>query len=214
MSDRTGLFVVFEGIDGAGTTTQARRLEARVRADPRGRRLSLGAEPSMGPVGTLVRHVLRERVVAATPGGERRPFDRRALALLFAADRLDHVACEIAPLVDDGWVVISDRYVLSSLAYQGLDAPVSWIAQINRFAPPPDVMFFLEVPAETAWGRIRDSRPGREIFETPGTLAVVADAYRAALPHCPARRVETIDGSLGPDVIADRVWSVLDPMLS
>jgi len=138
-----GRFIVLEGIDGAGTTTQARILEARIRAEFPGRGVSVTAEPSGGPVGSLIRQVLRERVVGTTPGGERVPFDRRALALLFAADRLDHVACEVRPLVDAGWIVISDRYLLSSLAYQGMDAPRDWVAEANRWAPAPDLLLDL-----------------------------------------------------------------------
>jgi dTMP kinase len=215
MSERPrGLFVVFEGIDGAGTTTQCRLLSERLRADRRRRQVAVTAEPSTGPAGTLIRHVLRERVVASTPLGERKPFDRRALALLFAADRLDHVSCEVTPLVEDGWVVISDRYVLSSLAYQRLDAPVDWVATINRFAPAPDILFFLDVDPEVAWKRIRDSRPGRDIFETPETLADVARAYRDAIPLCCSSRLKMIDGGLPPEDVAAQVWAALKPLLT
>ena len=209
----SGLFVVFEGIDGAGTTTQCRLLADRLRADRPGARVHVTAEPSGGPAGTLVRHVLRERVVGTTALGVARPFDRRALALLFAADRLDHVATEVQPLVDAGWVVVSDRYLLSSLAYQGMDAPVEWVATANGFAPPPDVMFFLDVPAPVGWARIRDSRPGRDIFEAPDTLDRVAAAYHAALPVCPVTRLEVIDGTLPPEEVAARVWSVTSAMV-
>ena len=208
-----GLFIVFEGIDGAGTTTQCRLLADRLRSEAPDRPVHETAEPSGGPIGTQIRHVLKERVVATTALGLRQPFDRKALALLFAADRLDHVACEIEPLVEAGWVVMSDRYVLSSLTYQGMDAPPVWVAAINRFAPAPDLMIFLEVSPEDAWKRIRAARPGREIFETPETLATVAGAYRDMLPECRTARLKIVDGGQPIDVVAARIWSAVRPLL-
>jgi dTMP kinase len=209
-----GRFIVLEGIDGAGTTTQARRLEARIRETFPDRGVQVTAEPSGGPVGSLIRQVLRERVVGATPGGDRVPFDRRALALLFAADRLDHVGCEIRPLVDSGWVVISDRYLLSSLAYQGMDAPVDWVAEANRWAPAPDLLLFLDVRPDVGWRRVAASRAGREIFETPDTLRRVAEAYGRALPSCPAGRTVVVPGEVPVDEVAERIWAEVLPLLA
>src|SRR5215472_4321878 len=109
-----GRFVVIEGIDGAGTTTQVGRLVDRLRKseiDARGTR-----EPSDGPVGTLIRQVLAGRVVV--PGG--RAPGWATMALLFAADRVDHVEAEIEPALAKGSVIVSDRYDASSLAYQSV----------------------------------------------------------------------------------------------
>jgi dTMP kinase len=211
MSDR-GLFIVFEGIDGAGTTTQARLLEERIRREQPGRPVLVTAEPSTGPIGVQVRQILKERVQAVTATGHRQAFDRRSLALLFAADRIDHVKCEIEPLVADGWIVISDRYVLSSLAYQGMDAPPEWVAQINRWAPAPDLQLFVDVPAVRAWERIRSTRPGREIFETPDTLTRVSEAYVAALPLCFPDRTLTLPGDRPIPEVAALVWDAVSAL--
>ncbi|MBM4395751.1 MAG: dTMP kinase [Deltaproteobacteria bacterium] len=211
--DARGPFIVFEGIDGAGTTTQCRLLSDRLRRERPDRRVAVTAEPSGGPVGAMIRHVLRERVVGTTALGERASFDRRALALLFAADRLDHVACEIEPLVAAGWVVVSDRYVLSSVAYQGMDAPRAWVETLNSFAPPPDMLVFLDTPVDVAWERIRSSRAGRDVFEAPDTLRRVAAAYRDALPATRAARVVTIPGDLSVDEIAEAVWREVSPLV-
>ncbi|NOZ00603.1 MAG: dTMP kinase, partial [Deltaproteobacteria bacterium] len=88
-----GLFLVFEGIDGAGTTTQSRRLAQRLLAERPDLRVLVTAEPTDRPVGGMIRDVLGGRLAGVGPTGDDAPFDRVALALLFAADRLDHVAC-------------------------------------------------------------------------------------------------------------------------
>src|SRR6185437_14469754 len=107
-----GRFVVLEGIDGAGTTTHVGLLAERLRSE----RIPVRAtrEPSDGPVGVLVRQILTGRVVI--PGG--RAPGWQTMALLFAADRMDHVESGIAPFLAEGGVVLSDRYDASSLAYQ------------------------------------------------------------------------------------------------
>ncbi len=210
---RRGLLIVLEGIDGAGTTTQAALLGERLagRTDA----VVVTAEPSAGPVGMLIRNVLRGRVTGASdPAGRATTFDRRALALLFAADRLDHVACEVEPVLERGGVVISDRYLLSSLAYQGLDAPREWVAEINRFAPVPDLTVFLEVPAEVAWSRIGRARAGRDLFETVEMLERVASAYREVLTREGLGRVVVMDGTRPRQEVADRVFSAVEPLLT
>ena len=113
MTER-GKFVVLEGMDGAGTTTQAARLAEALRA--RGVHVRLTREPSDGPIGMMVRQVLTGRIVS--PAG--RAPGWATMALLFAADRMDHVESEIEPFLLAGGTVISDRYDASSLAYQSV----------------------------------------------------------------------------------------------
>src|SRR5512139_742195 len=114
-----GLFIAIEGIDGAGTTTQAKLLFDGLRA--RGLPVHLTREPSDGPIGVLIRQILTGRVVVPGLQGPRAP-DWATMALLFAADRLDHVEAEIAPNLADGVTVVSDRYDYSSVAYQSVTA--------------------------------------------------------------------------------------------
>ncbi len=204
-----GLFVAIEGLDGAGTTTQAQILATRWNARFPSRPAHVTAEPTSGPIGALIRQVLRERVAAVDALGQRRAFDRKALALLFAADRLDHQACEIAPLTSAGYLVISDRYVLSSLAYQALDAEAGWVREINRFAPEPDVTFFLDVPVAECWRRIRTNRPGQEIFEAPETLKRVAGLYASAVASGQCGRMVVVPGNQPREVIADAIWDTI-----
>jgi dTMP kinase len=191
-----GRFLVLEGLDGAGTTTQAQRLAAWMREQ--GRKVHVTAEPSSGPVGALVRQVLTRRIAGAPRArGEAAAFDPSALALLFAADRLDHVSAEIAPRVADGWDVLSDRFTLSSLAYQTLTcADASWVEAINRCARAPDATLFLEVSPATAVRRRFAASGQREIFEVPAFQRRVARSYRSGIARLRemGQRVEIVDG--------------------
>ncbi|MGC3998947.1 MAG: dTMP kinase [Anaeromyxobacter sp.] len=185
-----GRFLVLEGLDGAGTTTQARLLGDALKAA--GRKVHVTAEPSGGPVGALIRQVLTRRVIA--PGGA---FDAEALALLFAADRLDHVAAEIAPKLADGVDVISDRFTLSSLAYQGLttgDRP--WVEAINGRAAVPDLTLFLRVRPAVAVRRRHAASIDREIYEVEAFQRKVARSYDRCIGQLreAGQRIVELDG--------------------
>ncbi len=134
------------------------------------------AEPSRGPIGGLIRQILGGRVV-----GVGQQFDRSALALLFAADRLDHASSEVLPALRAGKWVVSDRYVLSSLAYQALDLPQTYIASINTKAPRPDLTLFLDLPAEVSLRRKKAQAPHPDLFEDLATQRRVARHYLTAL---------------------------------
>ena len=202
MRRRRGLFLVLEGLDGAGTTTQASRLLDRLSA--RGRRVHLTAEPSRGPVGTWIRHVLSGRLRGAG-GGE---FEPGALALLFAADRLDHWESEIRPRLEEGVDVVSDRYVLSSLAYQAVaTGDAAWVAAINAKAPAPDLTLFLRVRPSVALRRRYAATAEREIFEVPGFQRRVHRAYGRALARLAdaGERVAVLDGEKAVERVSAEV---------
>jgi dTMP kinase len=144
-------------------------------------------------VGTQVRHVLSGRL----RGGGGRPFDPCALALLFAADRLDHWEAEIRPRLEEGCDVISDRYVLSSLAYQAVSTgDAAWVAAINARAPAADLTLFLRVSPAVALRRRYAASAEREIYEVPEFQRRVHRAYLRALKGMVAggERVVEIDG--------------------
>ncbi len=198
-----GRFIVVEGIDGAGTTTQARLLGDRLRGA--GRRVHVTAEPSGGAVGALVRQVLSGRLRGRAPDG---PFDAEALALLFAADRLDHVAAEIAPKVADGVDVVSDRFTLSSLAYQGLTTgELAWVDAINAQAAAPDVTLFLSVRPAVALRRRQAASLDREIYEVSEFQRRVARSYARAIDLVRARgqRVVELDGEQPVEAVSAAV---------
>jgi dTMP kinase len=205
-----GRFIVVEGIDGAGTTTQARLLGERLKGA--GRRVHVTAEPSGGPVGALVRQVLSGRLRGRAPDGA---FAPDALALLFAADRIDHANAEILPALADGLDVVSDRYTLSSLAYQALTTgDLRWVEAINGRAPAPDVTILLRVGSSVAFARRRSASHSREIFEEAAFQRRVARAYERAVAvlRRKGERVEILDGAAHPDAVAaaiDRVLATL-----
>ena len=200
-----GRLVVLEGLDGAGTTTQAALLAERLRAA--GRRVHLTAEPSAGPVGALVRQILRGRIGGGRGG--KGSFSGWALALLFAADREDHFHTEISPKLADGVDVVCDRFTMSSLAYQGAQlGDVDWVAEVNREAADSDLVVFLRVRPEVALRRRHAASVDREIFEVDAFQRKVALRYDEAIRRLrrAGERVVEVDGEAPVDEVAEAVW--------
>jgi len=150
---RRGAFIVFEGIDGSGKSTHIRLLCDALRRQ--GHDVLRTSEPSRGRIGRFIREYVEHRRNRLSPEIE---------ALLFAADRFEHVKQIIAPALEAGRIVISDRYLHSSLAYQGAaGVSLEWIREMNRFAPRPDLCILLDVRPETGLGRMSQRR--RTVFE-------------------------------------------------
>ncbi len=190
---RRGHFIVLEGLDGAGTTTQAAELARVLRG--RGHEVVVTAEPSTGPIGTLIRQGLTGRLGLPGHAG---PLTPETFALLFAADRVDHLAAEIEPALARGAIVLSDRYLLSSLAYQGAQVGMPWVAEVNRHARTPDLTLFVTIDVATATKR-RVRRGGRqELYEAEATQRRTARQYRKALAlrRADGERIVEIDGAL------------------
>lgn len=163
-----GFFLVLEGMDGAGTTSQQTWLCQHL--FQQGFLPYKTAEPTENPTGKLIRQVLR---------GEHGAFCAHALALLFAADRADHLEREILPALSQGQVVVCDRYVLSSLAYQTTAGVATHLVeQANAAFGYPDLTVFFDLSVETAAQRRakRDQKP--EIFEVEAFQRQVAARYR------------------------------------
>ncbi|TNF33637.1 MAG: dTMP kinase [Deltaproteobacteria bacterium] len=207
-----GRFIVLEGIDGAGTTTQQARIVDWLR--DRGMLAQGTREPSEGPIGSLIRQILRGRLVTAPPSGKVAPVDPAAVALLFAADRVDHLTNEIVPLLESGWHVVCDRYVVSSLAYQSLETDLRFVRQINEKAIAPDLTIYLKVRPEVAMARIESSRAGRESFEKLAIQKKVAAAYDDILGSYRGGRVVTIDGEQVVSTVTQAVRSAIEDLLA
>lgn len=188
--------IVIEGLDGAGTTTQVKRLVAYIR--DKGGKAHATREPSDGPVGRLIREMLTGD--HAIPGQK---LSQSTFGLLFAADRLDHLQREVEPRLAAGELVISDRWYHSSLAYQGTGAERDWIAMLNARARRPDLTIFLEVRPEVAAHRRAAAGRVQELFEDLRMQEEVAAGYKATIAELTAQgeRIESIDGEASPDTV-------------
>jgi len=204
---RKGRFIVLEGIDGAGTTTQTARLVERLRAESKSH-VKITREPSDGPIGSLVRQVLTGRIVI--PGG--RAPGWTTMALLFAADRMDHVESEIEPFLQQDGIVVSDRYDASSLAYQsvssgrGGEKAVDWIRQLNQHALRPDLTIVLDLPPDVAATRREVRGEAAQLYEQNEVQRALAVFYRDLPKHMPNDRVVVIDGSGTIEDVHRRVY--------
>jgi dTMP kinase len=198
-------FIVLEGIDGSGTTTQLDRLTRHLTG--RGRRALATREPSQGPIGRLLREILL--------GGHRLPdgagVDGLAMALMFAADRRDHLTREIEPALAAGTDVVSDRYLLSSLAYQAQEADRSWVATLARDVRIPDLTLLLDVPVPIAAARRRAAGRPDERYDADETQARVAARYRELAATTPNTVV--IDASASIDDVTAAIVQQVERLL-
>ncbi len=193
---RKGAFVVIEGLDGSGKTTQARILAAKLKE-------SQGAvftqEPSRGRIGRFI----RSRILY----GDRRP-PITLEALLFAADRIDHIETEVMPALAEGRLVISDRYLYSSLAYQGsAGLSLEWIQSINQHALKPDLALFIDADPE---GLLKRLRRKKSVMEKLETQRKVREVY---LQFVRKGELVRIDGDQSKKLVAQDVLEAVTSFL-
>lgn len=197
-------FVVFEGIDGTGTTTQLNRLARRLEAS--GLPYHTSCEPTSGPVGVLIRQAL-SGAFAARP---------ETVARLFAADRGEHLYGPegIAERAGRGQLAVSDRYFFSSLAYQGLTCGQELPAKLNAPFPLPELLLFFELDPEVAELRMA-SRKELEIYENLEFQRRVAGAYRAIVESFEdsGMAIARINASGTPDEVESAVWTAVLPLV-
>ena len=165
-----GCLVALEGIDGAGTTSQVGPVATRLRA--MGISVTTTHEPSDGPVGRLARQAL-------CLVGETRALPEACLALLFAADRLAHLQSVIEPALARGEVVLTDRYLWSSLAYQSAALAPRWVRTLNALARPADINVLLDVPVRVAERRRAARGSAAERYDDAPRQRAAARRYRA-----------------------------------
>ncbi|ABM80264.1 dTMP kinase [Hyperthermus butylicus] len=164
------VYVVFEGIDGAGTTTHARLLAEKLRL--LGYCVELVEEPSKDVVGGVIRHMLRHG-----------PFHQDVLALLFAADRLLLQRSLEERLQGRSCIVVSDRSWISSLAYQTCElfpyaVDADWVYIVNKYAWRPDILVYIDVEPLIAFRRLASRGRVRELPETLAALRALRESYR------------------------------------
>lgn len=185
----TGKFICIEGIDGSGKTTQAKKLVKNLQS--RGYDAVYTTEPSDGKVGTLIRDFVLSRE-------DRIPIALEAL--LFAADRVDHIEAVVEPLLKQGKIVVCDRYVCSSLAYQGAAGlDLDWMDCVNQFALKPDLTLFLDVHPELGLARLKRKK---SVMETVKNLKKVRDVYLSLVQR---NRMILLDGDKSIGEVAENV---------
>jgi dTMP kinase len=201
-------FIVFEGLDGAGTTTQAARLHGYFTRN--GAPGFLTNEPTSEPIGTFIRRLLTGKE-AGRDGTTYRP-DERAMGLLFAADRLAHTSVINASLAH-GIQVVCDRYLLSSMAYQTLDSSITaqWVIDVNRGCAIPDLTLFIAVPVDECLARIGARNAGASMYETRAELEKISANYERMLAVYETQfgRVVRIDGSQSIDDVQAAVVAAI-----
>ena len=215
-------FAVIEGCDGSGTTTQAKLLENNFKtkenlktsnftaAEPKTAYgffpFFITAEPTQGPIGTLIRRILKGEI----------PAEKETLARLFAADRAEHLYAPegIVARCKQGELVVSDRYTPSSLVYQGLECGKELPETLNAGFPYPELLIYLDIDSETAMGRIGKREEQQEIYDYLGFQTRVRAAYLELLPlyEKAGVRVLKLDGTKEPSGLADEIWREIGKM--
>jgi len=192
-----GVFICLEGLDGCGKTTQTRILTKRLRNEGYGAVST--AEPSRGRIGQFIRKCCLHGDKRLPPVVE---------ALLFAADRFEHVNNEVLPALKEGKIVVSDRYVYSSLAYQGAAGlDLKWIEMVNEHAVRPDLAVFIDVDPETVIGRLK---PKKSVMEDLQTQREVRKVY---LKFVEKGDLTRIDGNKSESEVAETIFQVIAAFL-
>jgi dTMP kinase len=193
-------FIVFEGGDGSGTTTQLHLLKEKFESIPHAPPLWITAEPTDGPIGKLIRAALRRDITV----------EPETLAYLFAADRREHIFGETGVIEQcgRGAIVVSDRYTPSSLVYQGISCGETLPAMLNQPFPAPETLFFFDVDPEIAVKRM-ENRPIKEIYEYLDFQRLARERYKALVPKFAAQgsKIIVIDASQDIKTISEAVWS-------
>jgi dTMP kinase len=189
---RKGFFICVEGLDGCGKTTQTKLLVSRLKSSYKA---VYTAEPTQGRIGQFI----KEYCLNAEKRGS-----SIVEALLFAADRFEHVETEILPASNEGKLMISDRYVYSSLAYQGAAGlDLNWIERINEHAIRPDLALFIDVEPETAVQRLK---PKKSVMENLETQRKVREVY---LKFVEKGQLTPVDGNVSKERVADEILKVV-----
>jgi dTMP kinase len=199
-----GVFLVFEGSDGAGKSSQLTRLAARLEAD--GHTVARLVEPSRGPLGTEI----RERASGQGP-----PMSAQEELDLFVADRRQNVSQNVLPALERGEVVVQDRYFYSTAAYQSarpeLGLTPSDVLALHDWAPQPDAVILLDLPVDEGLTRVR-KRGVEDAFEGEDRQRKVRQAFLGMAEAAPGvfRRV---DASQTEEQVAEAVWAAVAPLL-
>ncbi|MGH6726182.1 MAG: dTMP kinase [Pseudolabrys sp.] len=206
-----GRFITFEGGEGSGKSTHAAALAKRL--ERLGIEVVLTREPGGSPGAEIIRHILLS--------GLAKPLGAETETILFAAARDDHVRTTIRPALIDGKWVVSDRFIDSTRVYQGaigkVDAKlIRGLERLTVGAAMPDLTFILDVPATVGLARAKRRRgtgtTDRFEAESLEFHEALRNAYTALLEKEP-KRVVVVDGRAPREVVAERIWSIVEQRL-
>lgn len=197
-----GRFIVFEGLDGSGKSTQINLICSRLQSE--GRNVVRTAEPTDLTTGGMIRDALAGNYLR-TP---------EELSAMFLADRIAHNVNPgngIIKLLSDGVDVVCDRYYYSSFAYQGMDSDIRWVIEMNKNCPSvtkPDICFFIDVPSDICKKRI-DKRGGYlEIFEREeNTLERIRNKYLEVFSMLKDENIVVIESDGSPETVAEKIYA-------
>ena len=208
MENNRGLFIVFEGIDGSGKTTQVKMLSAALEA--MGRKTNITAEPTTLPSGKALREALGGRVKKS----------ECEMAVMFVQDRIAHnITAEegIEALLEAGVDVICDRYYYSSLAYQGQATDYQWVKTMNIDCPQirrPDVCIYIDLLPEQSLERISRGRDSVEIYENVETLTKVRNQFLAVIKDlADTDNIHVVNGYRTPDEVSADICKIVKDMI-
>ena len=193
MSEILKGFWVLEGLDGAGTTTQLKNLEAYMQ--DKGLPVFRTAEPTIYETGRFIRRVLSGEVKVP----------QSTIAYLFAADRDNHINNQeygIISHLNKGEVVISDRYFFSSFAYQSIGFDPDAVMMLNSRFPYPELVLYVDTPVEDCISRIDSRGSDKEIYEKQDYQTKVRENYEKFFSNLPEGcRLIRVDGTLSREEI-------------
>lgn len=196
-----GKFIVFEGIDGSGKSTQIQMVSKRIQ--DRKLKVCTTFEPTDRPIGALIRQMLSGKIQT----------DQRTLALLFAADRMDHLVNEengIQRKIREGELVLCDRYYFSSYAYHAQYMDMEWVIHANSLNVNllrPDLTVFIDVDPEKCFERIKNNRSSFEMYEKIDIMKNVRVNYLKAFERLKdLEKIVVIDGNDSVDHVADAIF--------
>lgn len=202
MAER-GKFIVFEGLDGCGKSTQLNLLCEKMRASGKHVVCHTTFEPTDGPIGLLIRSALRKEV----------SFSQETMAMLYAADRREHVEKEIIPLLEQGVNVLCDRYYFSNFVYQADAVSLEKLMIFNGYAVEnlkPDITVFMDASPEACVNKITESRESADLYETLDKLTQVKEAYLKVFGlMSKTHKVITIEPMETKCMTADKLWEIL-----
>lgn len=197
-------FIVLEGLDGSGTSTQLDLLGNKLNEEEVSHYCTY--EPTNNNIGAYIRKILKGDEVVCS----------ETIAFLFAADRTEHLFEEkngIISNINKNKLVICDRYIFSSLAYQSIDNDFNWVFNLNKNFPLPEHLIFLDTPVDICQDRIKN-RDNTEIFENKLFQEKVYKGYIKSIDSFKntQMKVHNIIGTLSPEKIFNSIWDIINSM--